>query len=100
MRQSSYGVTNGAGRSLSPPPAVSPIRRPPTPRRPGLGDLTPQERLVAMLVAEGLSNKEIASALGKAESTVKHQVAGCLDKFNEPTRARFIVRLWREGIVC
>lgn len=69
------------------------------PIRTGLEILTPQERLVALEIARGLSNKEIASVLGKSEATVKHQVHGCLEKFREPSRCRLIARLWRDGIV-
>jgi DNA-binding NarL/FixJ family response regulator len=42
---------------------------------------------------QGLSNKEIAAALGKAEATVKHQVSSILVKHAVPSRARLIARL-------
>jgi DNA-binding NarL/FixJ family response regulator len=66
---------------------------------PGLGEscpraaLTPAEQRVLHMVQLGLSNKEIASALGRAEPTIKNQVASCLRKFGVPSRARLMALL-------
>ena len=60
---------------------------------PLLARLSPAERLVAVHLLEGLSNREIAVALGKSEATVKNQVSAVLHKLEVPTRARLIVRL-------
>jgi DNA-binding NarL/FixJ family response regulator len=60
---------------------------------PLLRPLTPAERLVAIHVADGLSNKEIARLLGKAEPTVKHQVSACLRKFGLSSRTRLMAAL-------
>jgi DNA-binding NarL/FixJ family response regulator len=60
---------------------------------PKLAGLSPAERAVAMQVAQGLSNREIATALGKSEYTVKHQVSAILHKCGCPSRARLIARL-------
>ena len=54
---------------------------------PLIADLTEAERLVLPLLAEGLTNKEIAVRLGKAEKTVRNQVSSVLQKFNVPSRA-------------
>jgi DNA-binding CsgD family transcriptional regulator len=59
----------------------------------GLTGLSPAERVVAMQVAQGLSNREIAAALGKSEFTVKHQVSAILKKLGVPTRGRLIALL-------
>lgn len=53
-------------------------------------DLTPAERRVCELLLRGLSNKEIASELGRAEPTVKNQVASILRKHRVPSRARLL----------
>ncbi|MBX3737839.1 MAG: helix-turn-helix transcriptional regulator [Candidatus Didemnitutus sp.] len=55
--------------------------------------LTPAEQRVLHFVQLGLSNKEIASALGRAEHTIKNQVAACLRKFGVPSRARLMALL-------
>lgn len=55
--------------------------------------LTPAEKRVLHLVQLGLSNKEIASVLGRAERTIKNQVSSCLRKFDVPSRARLMALL-------
>jgi predicted ATPase/DNA-binding NarL/FixJ family response regulator len=54
-------------------------RRQPRPRF-GPESLTRHEREVAELVAEGLTNEEIAVALVKSRATVKHQLSSVLTK--------------------
>jgi DNA-binding NarL/FixJ family response regulator len=60
-----------------------------------LGRLTPAERLVAVHVAQGLSNKEVSSALGKAEPTIKHQLAATMRTLGVQSRGQLIVLLLR-----
>ncbi len=60
---------------------------------PELAWLSPAEQVVAAYVLQGLSNKEIAVALGKSKCTVKNQVSAILTKFGVPTRARLMARL-------
>ena len=60
-----------------------------------LEELTPAERLVAVHVAQGLSNKEIASMLDRAEATVKNQIASALRKLGVQSRCQLIVLLLR-----
>ena len=55
--------------------------------------LSPAERVVVHYLAQGLSNREIATALGKSEATVKHQVSACLRKCGVRTRSRLIAML-------
>lgn len=56
-------------------------------RQADLGALSPREREVLALVAEGLSNPHIAVQLGLSEHTVKRHVANLLLKLDLPTRA-------------
>ncbi|RJF88601.1 alpha/beta fold hydrolase [Oleomonas cavernae] len=56
------------------------------PRAPDPGILTPREREVLALVAEGSSNTHIALQLGLSEHTVKRHVANILLKLDLPTR--------------
>lgn len=60
---------------------------------PQLAGLSPAERVVAMHLAQGLSNREIARVLGKSEFTVKNQVSTILQKLGVPTRGRLIALL-------
>ncbi|MDB6165496.1 MAG: Regulatory protein luxR family [Lacunisphaera sp.] len=55
--------------------------------------LTAAEQNVLSYVCAGYSNKEIASFLGKAEPTVKHQVSACLRKFGLSSRMRLMAAL-------
>jgi len=59
----------------------------------GLDLLSPAERRVLAYICAGYSNKEISSALGRAEPTIKHQVSACLRKMGQPSRARLIAML-------
>jgi len=65
-----------------------PVMSPPTLER-----LTPAEHDVLTYLCAGYSNKEIASFLGKAEPTVKHQVSACLRKFGLSSRTRLMAAL-------
>lgn len=55
--------------------------------------LTGAEWQVTQHLRLGLSNKEIAVALGKSPATVKAQVASVLSKLEQPTRCRLIAWL-------
>jgi DNA-binding NarL/FixJ family response regulator len=58
-----------------------------------LAALTPAERQVAIQVAQGKPNKEIAAALHRAEPTIKHQIAAAMRKLGARSRCELIVRL-------
>jgi len=53
-----------------------------------LSELTPQERRILMLVAEGMTNKEIASDVFLSDKTVKNYVSSILSKLNLQRRTQ------------
>jgi two-component system, NarL family, response regulator DevR len=53
-----------------------------------LAGLTPQERKILMLVAEGKTNKEIAAEVFLSDKTVKNYVSSILAKLNLERRAQ------------
>ncbi len=63
-------------------------RRPLTPAAEKLGALSPQERRIVALLAEGLTNKEIGERLGLTEKTIKNYLATVFDKLGISRRAQ------------
>ncbi|MFL6839542.1 MAG: response regulator transcription factor [Bradyrhizobium sp.] len=65
---------------------------------PGI-ELTPRERDVLVLVAEGASNKSIAKQLGISVHTAKFHVSSLLDKLDATGRTGAIVHAARRGVI-
>ncbi len=61
--------------------------------------LTDREIDVLNLIAQGLSNKDIASSLYLSEGTVKNYVSTIMAKFHANDRTQVVVRALKEGIV-
>ena len=53
-----------------------------------LAGLTPQERKILLLVAEGMTNKAIAAEIFLSDKTVKNYVSSILAKLNLERRAQ------------
>ncbi|HET7266293.1 MAG TPA: response regulator transcription factor [bacterium] len=61
--------------------------------------LTPREREVLVLMAEGLANKAVAERLGITEHTAKFHVHTILGKLNTQSRTEAVVRAARLGLI-
>jgi DNA-binding NarL/FixJ family response regulator len=61
--------------------------------------LTPREREVLQLLAEGLPNKTIAKQLGITDHTVKFHVNAIMSKLDAQSRTEAVVRATRQGLI-
>jgi len=75
-------------------PAVSPARPP----SPGVAMLSPRERQVLALVAEGRTNRAIADILFVSPNTVKTHVASLLTKLDATSRVQLAAIATRQGL--
>jgi DNA-binding NarL/FixJ family response regulator len=64
----------------------------------GLGQLSETEMQILQLVASGLSNKEIASKLALAESTVKNRLSVMFQKINVADRTQAAIYAIQHGL--
>ena len=82
------------GRTFIDPAVARQLDRVDTP-----GDLTPRETEVLRHVALGLSNREIGTALGVSEETIKTHVTHVLAKLEVDNRAQATVQALKRGFV-
>ena len=61
--------------------------------------LSPRQLEVLHLLGEGLSNKQIARALGIADGTVKQHIQCVLEEFGAVNRLQAVIYAYRKGIL-
>jgi len=88
----------GTGAPSKGGPAARPRAEPGTP--PGLATLTEREREVVALVAEGLSNDEIAARLVVSPLTAKTHVSRAMTKLAARDRAQLVVLAYTYGLAA
>ncbi len=74
-------------------------REPADPKPSAFADLTEREIEVLRLIAEGLSNAEIAARLVISERTVKSHVSNILSKLHLADRTQAAVYAWKKGLM-
>jgi DNA-binding NarL/FixJ family response regulator len=62
-------------------------------------DLTPRELQTLELLAEGHTNKEIATALKLSDYTVRHYVNNIMEKLHAPDRTGAVATAFRSGLL-
>jgi DNA-binding NarL/FixJ family response regulator len=83
-------LVEAAGAGARPAPSSAPASLP--------DDLTPREAEVLSLVAQGLSNREIASALVVSEATVKTHINHVFAKIGARDRAQAVHYAYTHGL--
>ncbi|GAA1347759.1 response regulator transcription factor [Falsarthrobacter nasiphocae] len=86
-------------RLLSHMAAARPASAPPPESAALLGRLSPRERDVFTLIAEGLTNREIMERLFVSEPTVKTHVSRILAKLEARDRVHLVVLAYQWGVV-
>ncbi|MCL2170201.1 MAG: response regulator transcription factor [Defluviitaleaceae bacterium] len=67
------------------------------PQNPNLESLTPRERDIARLVAQGLTNKEIAAQLFISEGTVRNNTVVLMEKLGVTNRTQLGIAYYQNA---
>ncbi|MFC8175849.1 MULTISPECIES: response regulator [unclassified Streptomyces] len=78
---------------------TAPDRRAVSPAPSGAEGLTPREREVWRLIADGSDNAEIADRLGLSASTVKNHITALFAKLRVRDRAQAVIAAYETGLV-
>ena len=68
--------------------------------RGGLGRLSPRERDILELTAQGLTSDEVAKAFGISERVVRGYLQACRNKLNAQNSTHAVARAVKLGLVC
>ncbi len=88
-----------AGRSTLSPEAAETLVRSASQSENRIPELTPRERQVLELMAEGLNNSQIAERLVVSRSTIKYHVSNILSKLGVTSRAEAIALAMRRHLI-
>jgi two-component system NarL family response regulator len=88
-----------AGGTYLPPELMEPFLAELGGRAGPIGSLSPRERQVLQLVADGNENKQIARHLGIAEPTVKTYLRGVFTRLDVSSRAEAVAVGIRLGLI-
>lgn len=90
-----------AGLIAIDPTLLASLLPPPDSQPPDLAEsMTPREMEVLQLLAEGLTNRAIASRLGVSEHTIKFHVNSILNKLDAQSRTEAVVTGTRLGLIA
>lgn len=98
LRQAALGKMVISSRLTSLLAEALRAQRQPTPERPNAGSLTPREKDILLLIADGLSNKMIGKRLDISDGTVKVHVKHLLKKLHLRSRVEVAVWAVEEGL--
>jgi len=73
------------------------LKRLTNPEREGLEQLTPREKDIVELIAQGLSNREISEQLFISEGTVRNTLSIILEKLQVRDRTQLAIYYWRKA---